>query len=183
MKPRLDATEVLIIGGGIIGVSAALTLAERGIPVVLCEKGEIGAEQSSRNWGWCRQQGRDPRELPLVIASLARWADMDQRIEEATGFTRCGTLYLAENEQALEDRRAWLVHAQAFDVNAQLIGAQQTQALLPGTSRAWAGALALRIRWSGGTIHGRAGNRPGCATRWGFHSYEHCRAWAGIGWG
>ena len=69
MGPPVDAvscseslphsTEVLIIGGGIIGVSAALTLAERGIPVVLCEKGEIGAEQSSRNWGWCRQQGRD----------------------------------------------------------------------------------------------------------------------------
>ena len=136
-----DSTEVLIIGGGIIGVSAALTLAERGIPVVLCEKGEIGAEQSSRNWGWCRQQGRDPRELPLVIASLARWANMDHRTGEATGFTRCGTLYLAENEQALEDRRAWLVHAQAFDINAQLINAKDTRRLLPGTNRAWAGAL------------------------------------------
>ena len=51
-------TGVVIIGGGIIGVSAALTLAERGIAVTLCEKGEIGGEQSSRNWGWCRQQGK-----------------------------------------------------------------------------------------------------------------------------
>ena len=41
---------------------------------MLCEKGEIGAEQSSRNWGWCRQQGRDPREIPLVMKSLERWA-------------------------------------------------------------------------------------------------------------
>jgi len=151
MGPPIDAvrpsetlpgsTEVLIIGGGIIGVSAALTLAERGIPVVLCEKGEVGAEQSSRNWGWCRQQGRDPRELPLVIASLARWADMDHRTGEATGFTRCGTLYLAEDERSLESRQAWLLHARAFDIDAQLIGAQQTQTLLPGTTRAWAGAL------------------------------------------
>jgi glycine/D-amino acid oxidase-like deaminating enzyme len=136
-----DSTEVLIIGGGIIGVSAALTLAERGIPVVICEKGEIGAEQSSRNWGWCRQQGRDPRELPLVIASLTRWADMDQRTGEATGFTRCGTLILAEDERALESRQAWLVHARTFDINAQLIGAKETGALLPGTNRTWAGAL------------------------------------------
>ena len=65
-------TRVVVIGGGIIGVSAALTLAERGIAVTLCEKGEIGGEQSSRNWGWCRQQGRDPREIPLVIESLKR---------------------------------------------------------------------------------------------------------------
>ena len=60
------STDVVVIGGGIIGVSAALTLAERGIAVVLVEKGVISGEQSSRNWGWCRQQGRDPRELPLI---------------------------------------------------------------------------------------------------------------------
>ena len=85
MAPRVDhvtsdeqlpsTTDVVIIGGGIIGVAAALTLAERGLPVVLCEKGQIGAEQSSRNWGWCRQQGRDPRELPLIIESLRLWRE------------------------------------------------------------------------------------------------------------
>jgi glycine/D-amino acid oxidase-like deaminating enzyme len=37
-------TDVVVIGGGIIGVSAALFLAEKGIRTVLCEKGEIGAE-------------------------------------------------------------------------------------------------------------------------------------------
>ena len=46
------ATGVVVIGGGIIGTFAALTLADRGIPVVLCEKGYIACEQSSRNWGW-----------------------------------------------------------------------------------------------------------------------------------
>ena len=36
----------------------------KGVPVVLCEKGHIAGEQSSRNWGWCRKMGRDPREIP-----------------------------------------------------------------------------------------------------------------------
>src|SRR5882757_5741545 len=53
------STGVCIIGGGIIGTSAAFALISRGIPVVLCEKGYIACEQSSRNWGWCRQAGRD----------------------------------------------------------------------------------------------------------------------------
>ncbi|MBO0022839.1 FAD-binding oxidoreductase, partial [Listeria monocytogenes] len=48
-------TRIAIIGGGVIGVSTALFLAERGIPVPLFEKGEIAGEQSSRNWGWCRR--------------------------------------------------------------------------------------------------------------------------------
>ena len=54
-----ERTDVVIIGGGIIGVCTALFLAEKGIAVVLCEKGRIGGEQSSRNWGWCRTMGRD----------------------------------------------------------------------------------------------------------------------------
>ena len=52
--PALPAvTDVVVIGGGIIGASTALSLAEKGIAVALCEKGRIGGEQSSRNWGWC----------------------------------------------------------------------------------------------------------------------------------
>src|SRR4029078_772116 len=69
MPPRVDPVlttsefpaevDVVVIGGGIIGASTALCLAERGVSVALCEKGTIGGEQSSRNWGWCRQIGRE----------------------------------------------------------------------------------------------------------------------------
>ena len=80
-------TIVAVIGGGIIGVATALELAERGIPVVLLEKGIIAGEQSSRNWGWCRQMGRDSREIPLILESLKLWRAMNERIgaEMATG--------------------------------------------------------------------------------------------------
>src|ERR1700704_5289856 len=65
--------DVLIVGGGIVGVSAAYHLARKSVSVVLCEKGRIAGEQSGRNWGWVRQQGRDARELPLMIYSLQLW--------------------------------------------------------------------------------------------------------------
>ena len=64
------SAEVVIVGGGIVGSCAALALAERKISVVLCEKGVIAGEQSGRNWGWCRKQGRDLRELPLMLESM-----------------------------------------------------------------------------------------------------------------
>lgn len=74
-SPAMPATaDVVVIGGGIIGVTAALSLAERGQKVVLIDKGRVAAEQSSRNWGWVRQQGRDRRELPLIVAALAEVA-------------------------------------------------------------------------------------------------------------
>ena len=59
--------DVAVIGGGIAGVAAAYFLAQKGRSVAVLEKGLISAEQSSRNWGWCRQQNRDLRELPLMM--------------------------------------------------------------------------------------------------------------------
>ncbi len=74
--------DVVIIGGGIIGVSTAWFLAKRGIDVVVCEKGHIAGEQSGRNWGWVRQQGRDPREMPMVVESLRIWRRLGDEIGE-----------------------------------------------------------------------------------------------------
>jgi glycine/D-amino acid oxidase-like deaminating enzyme len=49
------STPIAVIGAGIVGLMAALNLAERGIPVVVLEKGRIAGEQSSRNLGWVPQ--------------------------------------------------------------------------------------------------------------------------------
>src|SRR6478752_2583286 len=72
-----DACDVVVIGGGIVGCSTALELAERGLKVVLCEKGGIGQEQSSRNWGWVRISMRDPREVPLMAEALRIWDNLE----------------------------------------------------------------------------------------------------------
>src|SRR3954465_8877952 len=85
-------TDIVVIGGGIIGTSAALELAERGIAVVLCEKGTIAAEQSSPNWGWVRKRGGDPRELPLIIESLRLFENLNARTGAETGFRKSGIL-------------------------------------------------------------------------------------------
>src|SRR5260370_28865667 len=81
-----DRAGVVVIGGGIIGTSTALFLAEKGHSVVLCGKGRIGGEQSSRNWGWCRTMGRDAREIPLAIESLRPWRGMNTPTNPPTRF-------------------------------------------------------------------------------------------------
>ena len=133
---------VCVIGGGVAGVSTALELAERGIDVVLLEKGEIAAEQSSRNWGWCRQMGRDAREIPLIQISLALWDGMNARVEGETGFTRCGILYLCENDAQLAAKNDWLEkNAKPAGLSTRMIGAAEANDLLPGCTRPWKGAL------------------------------------------
>ena len=72
-----EAVDVLIIGGGVAGVCAARYLNKAGVSVFLCEKGRVAGEQSSRNWGWVRQQGRDEAELPIMMDSINAWEEID----------------------------------------------------------------------------------------------------------
>lgn len=135
-------TTVAVIGGGIIGVATALELAERGIPAVLLEKGIIACEQSSRNWGWCRQMGRDSREIPLVLESLNLWRGMNARVGTETGFRQSGIIYLAETERELAEKEKWYSeNVKEFGLNSKLISGAEAQRLQPGSTRKWKGAL------------------------------------------
>ncbi|MFN3294304.1 MAG: FAD-dependent oxidoreductase, partial [Gemmobacter sp.] len=93
--PLPAACDLVVVGGGVIGVCAALFAAERGLKVVVCEKGRIAGEQSSRNWGWIRQQGRDPDELPIVIEAIRHWQGFEAETNGALGLVRSGVLYAA----------------------------------------------------------------------------------------
>ena len=135
------ATGVVIIGGGIIGTFAALTLAGRGIPVVLCEKGYIACEQSSRNWGWCRQAGRDEREMPLIVQSLQLWRDMNRLTEADTGFRQCGVLYVGESDADEARFAAWAEMAKPYDIGTRIVRGAELAALMPGASRSYAGGM------------------------------------------
>jgi len=58
LPPSVDVA----VSRGIAGICAAITWRRRSRVAVL-EKGAVAAEQSSRNWGWCRVQNRDEREI------------------------------------------------------------------------------------------------------------------------
>lgn len=135
------AADVVVVGGGIVGVSTAYFLAERGVRVVLCEKGVIAGEQSSRNWGWCRAMGRDPREIPLMMESLRIWRGLNARLGAETGFRPTGTLYICPDEAAYAKREAWLPHAREHGIDSVLLRGDKLSDVLVGTTGRWAGAL------------------------------------------
>ena len=137
-----DAVDVVVIGGGIIGTCTALELAERGLKVALFEKGRIAGEQSGRNWGWCRQMGRDSREMPLIVESLKLWRGMNQRTGAETGFKQCGIAYMEADEKGLQQREAWAAkNARPFQINSRIVRGDELDKLVPGASSRFAGAL------------------------------------------
>src|SRR5689334_9729687 len=123
-SPNLPAAaDAVIIGGGIIGAFTAYYLARRGMKVALVEKGRIGAEQSSRNWGWCRQQNRDARELPMATKSLELWERFAADTGEETGFRRCGLLYLSNDDEELAMWARWGDFARTVGVTTHMLNA------------------------------------------------------------
>ena len=68
-----------MIGAGIVGCATAYNLAKRGLSVVLLEKGDVAAEQSSRNWGWVSQL-RNPHEAQLQMLSQSLWPTLSDEL-------------------------------------------------------------------------------------------------------
>ncbi|CAJ0716860.1 4-methylaminobutanoate oxidase (formaldehyde-forming) [Ralstonia edaphis] len=140
-SPLPAQADVVVIGGGIIGVFAAYYLARRGVSVAVVEKGRIGAEQSSRNWGWCRQQNRDARELPMATKSLELWEQFAADTGEDTGFRRCGLLYLSNDEEELARWTKWRDFAKTAGVTTHMLSSTEASERGRLTGRAWKGGV------------------------------------------
>ncbi|WP_180995954.1 NAD(P)/FAD-dependent oxidoreductase [Tabrizicola aquatica] len=136
-----DRVDVAIVGGGVIGVMAAWFLRQKGLSVLVLEKGRIAGEQSSRNWGWVRQQGRDPGELPIMVESLAIWNRLAAEMGESLGFRQTGVLYLAKTEREMAGFEAWTEHSRAHQLDTRLLTGAETLAMLKGAVAPWKGAL------------------------------------------
>lgn len=134
-------TRVVVIGGGIVGCSAAYYLAKHGVGATLVEKGTIAGEQSSRNWGFVRQQGRDPAELPLMMACNRIWQGLDQELDTDLKWRQGGNLRVITEQAQLEPYRAWQNIAHEHGLDTQLLDAQGTRERLPGLATPVLGAL------------------------------------------
>lgn len=132
---------VVVIGAGIVGLSAALTLAERGIPVVVLEKGRIAAEQSSRNLGWIRKTSRAPADVPLAQAADRLWADMPARIGEDGGYRQAGIMFVARSETQMALYEKWLGSVAHLDLGSRLVSPSEIDQHVPGGRAQWQGGI------------------------------------------
>ena len=161
MSPPVDRVEsdtalpaevdVVVIGAGIAGVSAAYFLAKAGSRVALLEKGVVGGEQSSRNWGWCRVQNRDEREIPLMQRSLDLWERITEETGADLGFRRCGLLYVSDNPADIARWQKWVDMARQYQQHSRMLTAEEAKAATPGNTRGERG------EWIGGVSSPRDG--------------------------
>lgn len=139
--PLPESVDIVIIGGGIIGISTAWHLLKRGLTVLVCDKGRVAGEQSSRNWGWVRVTGRDPDEVPIAIESIRCWESLANELGDGLGFMRRGILTLADCEKEMAECEEWLEVARTHDVDTQLFSKQEIAKHIDVPSAKWCGGM------------------------------------------
>ncbi len=136
-----NEADVVVIGGGIAGCATAYYLAKRNAKVVLIEKGDIADEQSGRAWGFVRQQGRSPAEIPLMLACNRMWRELPAELNADVEWVQGGLLALAPDEQMMEEYRAWLQIGEEHGVDARLLSRKEIKDLIPPLEGDWPGGM------------------------------------------
>lgn len=131
-------SEVVIIGGGIVGASAALFLALKGRRVTLLERDFCGSHSSGVNYGGVRRQGRPLSQLPLSQRAHGIWSGLRALIGIDGEYQRSGHLKLARSETDMNALRAYAEASRGFGLELQLLDREQLRARF-----GWAGDVAV----------------------------------------
>jgi sarcosine oxidase subunit beta len=131
-------TEVLIVGGGIVGTSAALALRQMNIPVTILERDVCGTHSSGVNYGGVRRQGRGLSQLPLSMRAHAIWSRLPSVIGIDGEYIRSGHLKIARSEADLVSLEAYRAKTMDYGMDLQMLTVQNLRTLYP-----WLGTRAI----------------------------------------
>jgi sarcosine oxidase subunit beta len=129
-------SDVIVIGGGVIGSSIAYQLARRGLSVTVVEAREVASGASGASAGGVRQQGRDPRELPIAMRAIAMWPSLADELEADLDYHQDGHLTLVADEADLPELEARVADQRARGLDVFVIDGDELRAVAPGVGTA-----------------------------------------------
>lgn len=130
--------DVAVLGGGIVGASAALALRRMGLSVTLLERDACGSRSSGVNYGGVRRQGRTLAQLPLAQRAHGIWTRLPELIGVDGEYRQSGHLKLARSASDMAALEAYFERSSGFGMDLQLLDAQALRQRFP-----WLGARAV----------------------------------------
>lgn len=128
----VPTARIVVVGGGVVGSSIAWHLARRGADVTLIEARTIAAAASGASAGGVRQQGRDPREMPLAMAAIARWEHLEEELDADIHYYRQGHIAVYEHDSDLPLARQRVAEQRARGLHIELVEGAALRELVPG---------------------------------------------------
>jgi sarcosine oxidase subunit beta len=129
-------SEVLIIGGGVMGNAIAYHVARQGRQVLVVERSEEVASAPAASWasaGGVRRQGRHLAEAKLAVEAIERWGTLEEELAAGVQYRRGGNLLLAETDAEAEQLVTFIREQQNLGfTDVRLVDRQELTALVPG---------------------------------------------------
>ena len=116
----VEQTDVLIVGGGLMGAASAFFLRQRGRSVVLLERDMIGQYASGVNFGNVRRQGRFLGQLELANRSFALWKRLPELIDDDLEFVASGQMRVCYREDEIAELEAYAAAPEARELDLQI---------------------------------------------------------------
>jgi glycine oxidase len=134
----MNTFDAVVAGGGLIGASIALELAEAGLKVGLFDVREPGREASWASGGMISPAPENTNMIPFVpmsLASVALYPEFIRRVEGLTGvdvgYRKNGALDVLLDGNVEEELSTVIALQHGVGLKAQALSAQQTREMEP----------------------------------------------------
>ena len=122
---------MVIVGGGVIGTSAAFHLAEAGVDVVLIERAQLGSGSTSKAAGGVRTQFSDILNIEIAKRSMAAFRDFGRRPGWEIDLKQVGYLFILTRESDVEEFEQSVALQNQSGLDSVMLTADEARALCP----------------------------------------------------
>lgn len=129
--PLPTSATVVVVGGGVVGTSAAFHLAEAGIDVALIERAELGSGSTCRAAGGVRAQFSDPLNIQIAQRSLAAFRDFARRPGQEIDLEQVGYLFVLTSEEDVATFERNVALQNEYGVPSRILSPAEARRLCP----------------------------------------------------
>ena len=131
-----NTSDVIIIGGGIIGCATGYYLTKKGFKVHLLEKDYLTAGSTGRCIGGIRQQFSTETSIHVAMESMKKFAKMKDELGQDVEFHQGGYLFLAHEDDKKQTYLKLIEIQRKMGLDVQYIGVPEIERLVPGINTA-----------------------------------------------
>jgi D-hydroxyproline dehydrogenase subunit beta len=135
------ASEIVIVGAGIVGAACALELAAEGLRVLVIDERFPGSGSTGAAMGHIVVMDDSEAQFAITRYSQILWDDLRDQLPPAVEFDPCGTLWVATDEDEMAEVRRKLDYYRERGVSAEILDSQQVRDAEPQLRAQLAGGL------------------------------------------
>jgi D-hydroxyproline dehydrogenase subunit beta len=135
------SAEVVIVGAGIVGAACAYELAKEGVRVLVVDRGFVGCGATSAGMGHIVVMDDSEAQFALTCYSQTLWDDLEPELPRSVEFERCGTIWIAADEEEMAEVRRKFAYYGERGVASQILNSQELQEAEPNLRPSLAGGL------------------------------------------